>query len=303
MDFDALRDFMAVLDAGGITAGAKSRGVPKQTVSRRLLALEASLGVRLFDRSNRALRLTSEGQLLHERAQRLLADFDETRRVLIDRSSEPAGLVRVSAPVLLGQTLLGRLASRVLERHPKIELEIVLSDRRVDLVEDGFDVAIRVGNHEDSELVGRIFARASTIVVAAPAAAERYPRVRHPRDLARVPCILFGDTAGSATWALHRADTTETVQVNGSLAASSIQLCFDAACEGAGFASVPAYIAAGAIRAGVLQHVLPKWRTGEVDMRLLYPSRRLMSPRLRAFIDVAIETFAEVDFGSQIEPA
>lgn len=303
MDIDALRDFIAVFDAGGITAGAKIRGAPKQTVSRRLLALEMSLGVRLFDRSNRALRLTPEGQLLHERAQRLLADFDETRRVLIDRGSAPAGLVRVSAPVLLGQTLLGRLAARVLERHPEIELEIVLSDHRIDLIEEGFDVAIRVGNLEDSDLVGRVFARASTILVASPAAVARHPKLRHPRDLTRVPCIFFGDKAGTAIWNLRRGEVTEAVKVKSALAASSIQLCFDAACAGAGFANVPAYIAADAIRNGTLQHVLPKWCTGEVDMRLLYPSRRLMSPRLRAFIDVAIETFAEVDFAGQTMPA
>lgn len=281
---------------GGVTAGAKRRAAPKQTVSRRLLALEADLGVRLFDRSNRALRLTPEGQVLHDRAQRLLADFDETRRVLADRSPAPAGLVRVSAPVLLGQTLLGRLAARVLAQHPEIRLDIVLSDRRVDLIEDGFDVAIRVGRQDDSALVGRTFARASTIVVAAPSAVARHPKVRHPRDLSRVTCIVFGEKGPSATWTLQRDDIAETIKVRGRLAASSIQLCFDAACEGAGFASVPAYIAADAIRTGRLQHILPKWRTGTVEMRILYSTRRLTSPRLRAFIDVAVDTLSEVDF-------
>lgn len=288
---------MAVIETGGVSAGAKRRAAPKQTVSRRLLALEADLGVRLFERSNRAFRLTPEGQLLQERALSLLADFDETRRLLVDRASAPAGLVRVSAPVLLGQTLLGRLAARVLAKHPEIELEIVLSDRRVDLVEDGFDVAIRVGRQEDSTLVSRTFARGTTIVVAAPSAIAHHPKVRHPRDLARVPCIVFGDKGGAATWTLRRDDVAETVKVRSRLAASSIQLCFDAACEGAGFASVPAYIAADAIRTGALHHVLPKWRTGEVDMRLLFSSRRLMSPRLRALIDVAVETFSETNFG------
>lgn len=297
MDFDALRDFMAVVEAGGVSAGAKRLKLPKQTVSRRLLSLEADLGIRLFDRSNRALRLTPEGALLQERAQRLLADFDETRRALIDLASAPAGLVRVSAPVLLGQTVLGRLAARVLAKHPDMRLEVVLSDRRIDLIEDGFDVAIRVGKHDDSSLVGRVFARAATILVASPGTIARHPRVRHPQDLARVPCITFGDAGPAAEWTLQRDDVTETVNVRGQLTASSIQLCFDAACEGAGFASVPAYIAADAIRSGKLQHVLPKWRTGEVEMRLLYSTRRFMSPRLRAFIDVALETFAEVEFG------
>ena len=146
--------------------------------------------------------------------------------------------------------------------------------------------------------MSRTVARASTIVVASPSAIARHPSVRRPSDLARVPCILFGATGASATWTLYRPDGAETVKVHGQLAASSIQLCFDAACNGAGFASVPAYIAADAISEGALCHVLPPWRTGEVDIRLLYPSRRLLSPRLRAFIDVAVETFSEVNFGS-----
>ncbi len=295
---DALRDFLAIIEAGGVSAGAARRKAPKQTVSRRLRALEADLGVRLFDRSNRALRLTPDGQILRERARSLLADFDETRRLLIDRAAAPAGLVRVSAPVLLGQTLLGALAARVLTTHPEIALEIVLSDRRVDLIEDGFDVAIRVGAHEDSALVGRTFARAATIIVASPSTLARHPKVRRPRDLARMPCIVFDERGGDTIWTLQREDAVESVKVCGRLAASSLQLCHDAACEGAGFANVPAFIAAEAIRAGRLVHVLPAWRTGMADMRLLYSSRRLMSPRLRAFMDVAIATFSEVDFSA-----
>jgi DNA-binding transcriptional LysR family regulator len=296
MDLDALRDFLAVIETGGVTAGAALRKAPKQTVSRRLRALEADLRVRLFDRSNRALRLTPEGRQLQERSRRLLADVDETRRLLTDRASTPAGPLRVSAPMLLGQSLLGRLAARVLAKHPEIQLEIVLSDRRVDLIEDGFDVAIRVGQHDDASLVGRVFARASTIVVAAPSTMARYTKVRRPSDLTRVPCILFGETAHEKTWTLQREDATERVVVTGRLAASSIQLCFDAACAGAGFASVPAYIASDAIRSGRLKRVLPGWHTGTVDMRIVYSSRRLMSLRLRAFLDIALETFSEVDF-------
>lgn len=207
--------------------------------------------------------------------------------------------MRVSAPVLLGQTLLGRLAARTLAKHPEIQLEIVLSDHRVDLVEDGFDVAIRVGRLGDSALVSRTFARASTIVVAAPSLLEASPHVRRPGELARVPCILLGDKGSTASWVLrHQDGVAETIKVRGRLTASSIQLCFDAACAGAGFASVPAYLAADAIRTGVLRQVLPRWRTGEVDMRILYPSRRLMSPRLRAFIDIAVDTLSETHFGS-----
>jgi DNA-binding transcriptional LysR family regulator len=300
MDLESLRDFLAATDSGGVTAGAKRRGAPKQTVSRRLRALEAALGVRLFDRSNRALRLTAEGQLLQERARRLIAD--DVRRILTDRAAAPAGLLRISAPVLLGQTLMGRLAARVLQAYPGLRLEIALSDRRVDLVEDGFDVAIRVGRQDDAALVGRLFGRAATIIVASPTAIERHGAPSAPRDLEHLPCILFGESGAEVAWSLEHGERRQTIKAAGRLTASSLKLCFDAACAGVGFANVPAFIAAEAIAAGALRHVLPEWRSGTMEMRLLYASRRLLSPRLRAFIDIAVETFAEVDFAPSPPP-
>jgi LysR family transcriptional regulator, regulator for bpeEF and oprC len=296
LDFEALADFVATVDAGGITAGAHRRGQPKQTVSRRIMALEAALGVRLFDRSNRALRLTPEGVLLLERARRLLADLEETRQTLSDRSGSAAGLLRISAPVLLGQTLLGAVAARMLAAHPDLLLEIVLSDRRVDLVEDGFDAAIRVGPQDDSSLIHRVFATAETIIVAAPSAIAAYGAPAHPSELAHRPCILFGERISRSEWVLSRDDERVEVKVNGRLSSTSLKFNLDAAAAGAGFASVPAYIARPMIEARVVERALPAWHSARVPLRIVYPSKRLPSARLRVFLDGVVANFSAVVF-------
>lgn len=290
MDVESLADLVAVVQAGGISAGARRRGLPKQTVSRRLLALEQSLGLRLFERSTRAWRVTADGQLLFERALRILADIDDTRRALVDRSERPSGLLRLSAPVLFGQTVLGDIAARVLRAHPDLRLEIVLADRRVDLIEEGYDAAIRVGPMRDSTLVGRVFARAESFVVAAPRWAEAAVAPAVPADLERLPCILHGENLEGATWQLQSSGATEAVTVRGPATVTSLQLVLDLAREGVGIASVPEFFARPAIERGELVRLLPAWNTGDVELRIVYPSRRLVSARLRAFLDVLLDS-------------
>jgi DNA-binding transcriptional LysR family regulator len=289
MDFEALSDFEAAVRMGGVSAAARARGQPKQTVSRRLMALEEALGVRLFDRSTRALRLTADGALLHERAQRILADVEETRRALMDRASEAEGPLRISAPVLLGQTLLGAVAARFVRAHPKVQLDLVLSDRRVDLIEDGFDAAIRVGPIVEATLVGRVFAQAETILVAAP----EMPRIVMPENLAVHACVLFGEGLRSAEWRFSRGEEQCTVRVKGPLSVSSLKLALDVAIAGGGFANVPAFLAREALASGALVRSLPEWNTGLADLRIVFSSRRLLSARLRAFIDLLVAAFPE----------
>ncbi|WP_298123814.1 LysR family transcriptional regulator [Brevundimonas sp.] len=297
MDLDALSDFVAVADAGGISPAARRLGRPKQTLSRRILALEAQLGVRLLDRGTRALRLTPEGRLLRERAGRLLEDLDDLQRTLSDRAQEVRGPLRLSAPILLGQTALGGIAARVLARHPHLRLELVMADRQVDLVEEGFDAAIRVGPDAGMGVVALKLADADVILVAAPDLTGPHALPpEHPADLADMPCILLGETGDRHTWTLSRGAETAPVAVSGRLTASSLKLCLDAAVAGAGVASVPAFIARPHLASGDLVRVLPEWTSGRMPIRLVHPGRRLASPRLRAVSAALAEAFAEVGF-------
>lgn len=292
LDTEALADFLAVADRGTVSAGARQRGSPKQTVSRRLRALELDLGVRLFDRSTRALRLTHEGQLLLERARRIMADLAETRLALLASPDTSRGVVRLSAPVLLGQTMLGALAADLGNRWPGLRLEIVLSDRRVDLIEDGFDAAIRVGPEGQTGLVSRQLAMAQTIVVASPAAIAIHGSPQDPETLARLPCIQFGPDGRQRSWTLWQDQQPIKVAITGRLGFSAISLCLDAAVAGGGFALVPAFIAAPHIEQGALVRVLPDWHGGVVPVRLVTPDRRLVPARLAVVADALVAAFA-----------
>ncbi|MDX2237121.1 MAG: LysR substrate-binding domain-containing protein [Hyphomonadaceae bacterium] len=293
---EALEDFVAAAEAEGVAAGARRRGAPKQTVSRRLRDLENDLGVRLFDRSARTLRLTPEGALLFERARRALGDLEEMRRAVSDSARAPEGVVRISAPLLLGQTVLGAVGAKILAAYPKLRLDITLTDRRVNLIEEGYDAAIRVGAEEDSSLIARTVAHAETWVVAAPVLIARTGPPAAPHDLARMPCIVFGEGGGEATWTLTDGAHAAAVKVFGRLRCNSLKLCLDAACAGAGFASVPAFLARPALAAGAVVRALQTWRTGSAPVRLVYSSRRLVSARLRAFLDEAAIGLADIAF-------
>jgi DNA-binding transcriptional LysR family regulator len=297
MDIQALTDFVAVVQAGSISAGARACGEPKQSVSRRVLALEESLDLRLFERNTRSLRLTADGSLLYERVTRILADLDDTRRTLADRRQAPEGYLRISAPVLLGQSALGAIIAKLVKKHAQLRIEVVLSDRRVDLIEEGFDAAIRVGPVDDSSLIARLFAYAENIVVAAPSliASAKLPKV--PADLATRSCILFGQNVQKSTWRFaHENGSNEAIQVRGPIVATSLKFILDAACAGAGFASVPAFLATEAIARGEVRRVLPHWNTGRGEVRVVFASRRMLSARLRAFIDALVEAFPDQTF-------
>lgn len=207
--------------------------------------------------------------------------------------------MRISAPVLLGQTLLGAIAASYVRAYPKVRLDIVLADRRVDLIEEGFDAAIRVGPMEDANLVARIFAQAHNVIVASRAAITECRAVRRPDDLRHCPCILFGDTLTEATWNLERGGDRASVRVQGRSCVSSMKLALDMAIAGAGFASVPEFLARDAIANGHLVHALPKWRGQPADLRIVFPTRRLMSARLRAFIDLLVAAFPDRRLAAQ----
>jgi LysR family transcriptional regulator, regulator for bpeEF and oprC len=296
MNIDALRDFLAVVDAGGVTAGAARRGVSKQSVSRRLMELEQDLGTLLLDRSTRALRLTAEGEMLKVSAQRIIADLEETRNALADRAVNPEGHLRISAPHLLGHTLLGKIAAAILCKYPQLTMEFVLSDARVDLVEEGFDCAIRVGRFEDSSLISRFVRPARTLLVAAPSRISSEGEPTAPQDLEHWPVIAFATKNGRVNWRLTNGEMEERLELPVRLAASSLKLCLDAAVAGGGVAAVPAFIGKPLIDQGKLVHILPAWSLPVAEIRIVFPSRRLMSARLRVFIDEAAQQLQTIEF-------
>lgn len=273
MDLLALADFNLVARHGGFGRAARETGRPKATLSRRVAELEADLGLRLFERGARMLKLTQEGRALHERTGALLAEIDETAAALASGGDRPRGRLRISAPLLFSQTAMGTLAAGFARAYPEVRLDVTTEDRPVDMVEEGYDLVIRVNPDPDESLVGRIFLRDRLVVVAAPG-------LQRPPDGAPVPAVVrpVGD---QAAW---KVTGQPDIPIDPVLRLSSLVMVRDAVRAGAGAGCLPASVVGHDLAAGRLV----RWGDvagPEIALWALYPSRRLLSARVSAFLD------------------
>lgn len=283
MDLLALTDFNLVARHGGFGKAARACDRPKATLSRRVAELESSLGLRLFERGARALKLTQEGQALYERTAALLAEIDSAATEIALGGGVPHGRLRVSAPLLFSQTAMGKLAAGFALRYPAVRLEVTTEDRSVDMVEEGYDLVIRVNPAVDANLVGRILLRDRLVVVASP-------QLARPADGAAVPAVVrdAGNVAGA--WRVRAAGGVEDIPFEPVLSLSSMIMVPDAVRAGVGAACLPISLVSHDLAAGALVH----W--GDVDgpeiaLWALYPSRRLLSARVSAFLAYLKEAF------------
>lgn len=277
MDLLALVDFNLVARHGGVGRAARAAGRPKATLSRRVAELEASLALRLFERGGRTLKLTQEGRALYERTAALLTELDETAVGISSGGRTPRGRLRISAPLLFSQIAMGRLAAEFAMKFPDIRLEVTTEDRAVDMVEEGYDLVIRVNPDPDETLVGRAFLRDRLVVVASPDFAW-------PTDGSAVPAIVRGTGAGTEVWKMTDATGRSTLLIDPVLGLSSMIMVRDAVRAGVGVARLPVSLVGPDLAAGGLAH----W--GDIDgpeiaLWALYPSRRLLSARVSAFLD------------------
>jgi DNA-binding transcriptional LysR family regulator len=276
MDLLALADFNLVARHGGFGRAARASGRPKATLSRRVAELEAQLGIRLFERGARLLKLSGEGHALHERTAVLLTEIDETAAAIASGASTPRGTLRISAPLLFAQTAMGRLAAGFALKYPDVRLEVTAEDRGVDMVEEGYDLVIRVNPAADATLVGRIFLRDRLVVVASPGLAR-------PPGHAPMPAVVR-DPGGPAMWQVSSAGGTENLAVTPVLALSSLIMVREAARLGVGVARLPVSLVSHDLAAGKLV----QWGEAagpDIALWALYPSRRLLSARVSAFLD------------------
>jgi DNA-binding transcriptional LysR family regulator len=277
MDLLALADFNLVARHGGFGRAARATGRSKATLSRRVTELESSLELRLFERGARVLKLTLEGKALYERTGTLLAELDETAAAIAAGGDRPRGRLRISAPLLFSQIAMGKLAAEFVVQYPEVRLEITTEDRAVDMVEEGYDLVIRVNPKPDETLVGRNFLRDRLVVVASPT-------LKRPSDHLPVPAVLRGFGEQNVTWDVKTAGGKSRVTVDPILRVSSIIMLRDAVRVGAGAGCLPISLVSHDLAAGVLVH----W--GDMDapdiaLWALYPSRRLLSPRVSAFLE------------------
>jgi DNA-binding transcriptional LysR family regulator len=283
MDLLALADFNLVARHGGFGRAARATGRPKATLSRRVADLETSLDLRLVERGGRALQLTQEGRALYERTAALLAELDDTAAAIASGADRPRGRLRISAPLLFSQTAMGKLAAAFALRYPEVRLEITTDDRAVDMVEEGYDLVIRVNPDPDESLVGRIFLRDRLVVVASPA-------LQRPTDNSSVPAVVRAAVEQTAAWDMTTPTGPTRIVVDPVLRLSSLIMVRDAVRMGVGAGRLPVSLVSHDLAAGTLVH----W--GDVDgpeigLWTLYPSRRLLSARVSAFLDYLKEAF------------
>jgi DNA-binding transcriptional LysR family regulator len=293
---DDLALFVHVVDAGSFTAAAERLGLPKSTLSRRISALEVLLGERLMQRSTRRLVVTEFGHALLEHARQVVAEVDSVMALAQHRQARPSGVLRVSMPGDIAMLALGDALATFVAAHPAVTLELDLSPRRVDLLAESVDLAVRMGDlPDDAHLSARLLARFSGGLYAAPSWLARHGPPEHPSQLLGADCalhalVLAGPGAAARPWALSRRDAGGGQEVWTGLPtrqtrANSPALLMQLACAGVGLTAVADFFAAPHVQAGALAPVLVDWRLPPVAAWAVFPERRLMPAKTRAFLD------------------
>lgn len=280
-----MRAFTAVADEASFTAAARKLGMSTRLVSKYVAELESRLAVQLFHRTTRSVALTDAGRGYLERCRPLIEQFDELDATVRDRHAALSGPVRITAPTGFGGGRLAEALCSFMAAHPRIEIELRLSDTRVALVEEGFDLAVRIGRLQDSSLVARKLADMPLVVCAAPAylAARGHPE--HPAALATHDCLVDLNQIDPTTWRFRQSDAEQAVRVSGTFHANSPTSVATVAIGGRGIARSPHYIVDEALRDGRLVRLFPAFRTDDLGLYAVYPPNRHLTVRVRRLID------------------
>jgi DNA-binding transcriptional LysR family regulator len=283
MDLNEIAVFTRVVQAGSFTAAAKLLGMPKSTVSRKVADLEERLDARLLQRTTRKLSLTDAGRMYFDHGVRIVAELEAAEAAVSSLQAKPRGLLRVT--VGPNASWLGDIVADYMTRNPEVQIELLVTGRNVDLVEERFDVGLRAGALADSSLVARKLGSVTWFLVAAPAYLKKHRRPRAPDDLKQHDCLLFGAGSTSVTVRLDRGDQSAQVAIAARLRVSDFDILGAAALAGLGIALVPAFQCIEGLRAHRLERVLPDWAAPSTPMHVVYPTARHLSAKVKSFVE------------------
>ncbi|MEX3241390.1 LysR family transcriptional regulator [Serratia quinivorans] len=289
MRFKQLQDmalFALVAECGSYTAAAKRAALPKSSVSQRISQLEQTLGLRLLNRTTRQLNLTFAGERYLEHCQEMLSAAERADLALQRLRDNPSGRLRISTPAGLGATLLARLAADFQRQYPDVSLEVSVSDAMVDMVQEGFDAALRTGKPQDSSLIGRRLGHAPRYLLASPAYLAQSAQIVDPQQLQQHRCIAHSSWP---VWSLRRGDEYFRWQLPMRHVTDNLLYARECAIAGAGITLLPAFLSREVVAQKQLVEVLPEWQAEGNELYLVYPSRKLNSPALACFIDVVLQ--------------
>lgn len=281
----AMQTFVEIVDRGSLTAAAETLGRSQATVVRSLAQLEESLGVRLLQRTTRRQSLTPEGRSYLDTCRRILADLDAAEAELTNAAAEPRGRLRITAPIVFGTWHVAPLVGDFAKRYPKVDVDLVLSDGVIDLVEESIDVAVRIGTLADSSMIAAQVARMRRVVCASPALLDEVGEPQHPADLESRPCIDFTALAPGGSWSFRDGDADVVVRPPASFRCNQALVAADACARGLGFSLLLGYQALPQVESGELRLVLEDYEPPPRPVSLVYPGSRLVTSRVRIFLD------------------
>ncbi len=300
LKIEDLQAFTLVVDAGSFTAAAERMNVAKSAVSRRITDLERQLGAQLLQRSTRRLSLTATGTSFYERAVRILCDLEEAEQAVAQEHGQLSGVLRVTVPLSFGLAHLSPAITDFMRQHPKVEFDIQFNDRQVDLIQEGFDVAVRIGQLADSNLVARPIAPITQVLCASPHYLKMHGTPTAPEELQQHAFLAYSNIPDPHTLDYHdEHGQAGRVQLRIAHKANSGDFLRAAAIAGHGIVRQPTFIVYRAIEAGELVPLLKNYRWSEMHAYAVYPQTRHLSRRVRAFVDFLVERFAGVPYWDQ----
>lgn len=290
--FSDLAFFSLLVKQGSLAAAAQQLGVTPPAVSKRLAALERRLGVRLLQRTTRRIGLTPEGETYLVDGARVLEELETLERAVAGGRATPKGLLRVSATLGFGRKHVAPVLSKYAKKFPEVEVQLQLSDRPVDLVEEGFDLQVRLGEPPDARHTARLIAHNRRVLCASPAYLRRVATPVKPRDLAQHACLFIRESDETfGAWHFSAGSRTETVKVRGPLASNDGESVFGWALDGHGLMVRSLWETAAYLRSGRLVEVMPDWRLPPADVHVLFPTRSYLAAKTRALIDMLVAAF------------
>lgn len=283
--FQEMRVFSAVVEASSFVAAADSLGMSKAAVSRYVSELEQRLGVRLMHRTTRKLSLTPEGEVFLARSRDILSSIEASEAEISTHSVTASGLLKLSVPVSFGIKHLAPLWSEFLDKHPQVTLDVQLADRVIDLVDEGFDLAVRIARLPDSSLISRQLASTRLVLCAAPGYLRRRGTPDHPSELAQHEVLGYSLMAMGDQWQFTGPDGPVSVKVRPRMWSNNGDTCIAAALQGAGIQLQPTFLIENQLASGQLVEVLPQYRSVELGIYAVYPSRKFVLPKVRALVE------------------
>lgn len=290
---NSMKTFVEVVNSEGFTAAASRIGLSRAQVSKSVMQLEAHLGARLLNRTTRRISLTEIGRIYYERCKEILHEIEEVEGLAGEQSEQPRGTLTLAAPNSFGVLHLGPVISSYIRQYPDVRVSLSLNDRFIDVVSEGFDLAIRIAELEDSSLIARKIAPCRRVLVASPDYLEQHGAPKVPQDLAIHHCLVYSNDLTVGSWTLNGVNGPESVRVNGPMCADNGDVLKDAAVDGLGVALLPTFIVGPDLGAGRLVQVLRDYCPDTISVYAVFPSRRYVSAKVRTFVNYLAESFGD----------